>query len=791
MLKVPRIFRLVLFLFFAIGVALFLQFRSQVPTFTIINHKYDFTAGPVALCAAPIFIFLLGFWAFISSILGKICGISYKEGMNEDFPTYFPLLFFALTPLALIHYLTFDDLQRRLGLFLLAVLFSVFYLKAVQAAHIVREKPTPWLTWMRKFFSLPLRRQTLLLFVAALLIYNGGSLVMISNGIFFSGDEPHYLLITHSLLKDGDFDLANNYAQNDYTRYMPAGATIRAHVVPGTKPGALYSFHSPGLSFLLLPFYALGLWLGKSALLFLPRFGMSLFGALLGVQMYLFARQEWKRDRLAVGLWILFSFTSPIFFYSIHVYSEIVAAFVSLLIFRLFRFSPTLSKKSLLLCGFLLSSLIWFHALKYYFLLAPFFLYALWVIIKKHKPRWNLAYFLALPAVNFILYFGFQYSLFGSLNPTSISVQGAMDGQESLSFLKLLLTGIPFRYRLDTLAGFFLDQRDGLLLYAPIYFFAFLGLIEMSRRRGKDVWLLLFLTAPYVLSWALLAQRTSYAPQARPFALVGWALAIFLGYFLVHNFKKVFYYLFNFSLAVSLLIVWLLCQNPFALYQPTTVGQTERGGDLFYALSHLHFYLPNILPSFIKVAEWRWPPNFIWPVILLVFIAAYILVRKHAFSMKFSHHLALALFSLAFFFVWFVSYPRITLVPIQETVLPTGEKIAFYALSRVARMTEPAKFALLEDNRDYHFYFATKKPVEKLKVEYGSSKGDYELRLGFFDKPEFDDTTRREIKDRILESPPAYRWKKFNLYRLGIHLEKKSDVRTGLNPYYLGFQPVR
>jgi hypothetical protein len=365
------------------------------------------------------------------------------------------------------------------------------------------------------------------------------------------------------------------------------------------------------------------------------------------------------------------------------------------LIFRLFRFSLTLSKKNLLLCGLLLSSLIWFHALKYYFLQAPFFLYALWIIIKKHKPGWNLAYFLALPAVNFILYLGFQCSLFGSLNPMSISVQGAMDGQESLSFLKLLLTNIPFRYRLDTLAGFFLDQRDGLLLYAPIYFFAFLGLIEMSRRRRKDVWLLLFLTVPYVLSWALLAQRTSYAPQARPFALVGWALAIFLGYFLVYNFKKVFYYLFNFSLAVSLLFVWLLCQNPLALYQTTTVGQTERGGDLFYILSHLHFYLPNVLPSFLKIEEWRWPPNFIWPVLLLMFMGVYLLVRPHDFSLKYSHHAALVAAGLAFFFVWFVFYPRTILVPLQETVLPTGEKIAFYALSRVARMTEPAKFALL------------------------------------------------------------------------------------------------
>src|SRR5262245_64665261 len=27
-----------------------------------------------------------------------------------------------------------------------------------------------------------------------------------------SGDEPHYLVIIHSFLEDGDFDLANNYA---------------------------------------------------------------------------------------------------------------------------------------------------------------------------------------------------------------------------------------------------------------------------------------------------------------------------------------------------------------------------------------------------------------------------------------------------------------------------------------------------------------------------------------------------------------------------------------------------
>src|SRR5688572_22561004 len=34
-----------------------------------------------------------------------------------------------------------------------------------------------------------------------------------------TGDEPHYLLMTQSLLRDGDFDLRNNYEHMDYLEY--------------------------------------------------------------------------------------------------------------------------------------------------------------------------------------------------------------------------------------------------------------------------------------------------------------------------------------------------------------------------------------------------------------------------------------------------------------------------------------------------------------------------------------------------------------------------------------------
>ena len=791
MSKAGRPIRTALIFVFAVCAALFLQFRGRIPAFSISSHAFRPDAGAWILAAAPLFILILGFWASFSFALGKTGRLSYHDALGLDFPTYVPLLFLALAPLSLIHYLTFDDLHKRMKLFALAVIFAVLYLKAVQLARIVRDKPAPWLLRLRRFFSLPPRRQVFVLFCAAVLIYNAGSQLMISNGVSFGGDEPHYLLITHSLLKDGDFDLANNYAQRDYGRFLVPNATVEAHVLPGTKPGGRFSYHAPGVSILLLPFYALGTFFGKSVLIFFIHFGMSLFGALFGVQMFLFARQEWRRNGLALGLWALFSFTSPVLFYSIHVYPEIVAALFAFTVFRLVRFSPKLSRTKLLVCGFLLSSFIWLHALKYFFILSPLFLYVLWVLIKKQRARSDIAFFLGPFALILILYFYFQFSIYGSLNPVFVFKQGAMVQPQNVGFLETLLTRIPIRFRVDTLLGYFLDQRDGLLFYAPVYFFAFLGLVELIRRKRRDFWLLLFITGPYVFVSAFLTQRAGYAPPGRPLVAVVWGMAVLVGWFLAFNGKRIFAYVMDFAVGLSLLFVWLLCQNPLALYQETTTGTTERGGALFYGLSHLHFHLPNILPSFIKIEEWRWIPNFVWPILVLVFVAAYLLVRNHHFNLKFGHHQALIVAGLALFFAWFVYFPRTVLLSPRKIDLPSGEKLTFYSLSRVARVKEGSGFALLEDNRDYFFFFATGKPIARLKTEFGSTQGDYDLKLRFFDETPFEEATRREMKEKIFESPPAYRWKGASLYEIVFHLEKRSDVKTGVNPYLLGIQPLR
>lgn len=778
------------FSFLSLILALFFLLLRRTPEFTMTGHYFRPALPDLVIPAVLIFILLVGLWAILSRIQSGLFRLGYAETLSLEFWTYVPLIFFGLALFALTHYISSEDLASRIRLFSVAGLISVLYLKGILILRWSGEKPNPLRRLWEKFLSFPTKKKALILFAAALLILNTGSFLMLSEGHFFSGDEPHFLLISHSILHDRDFDLANNYEQRDYTRFMLSHATIRPHLAPGIKGKGQYSFHSPGISLLLLPFYALGSLFGKEVLVFLLRFGISLFGALLGLQIFLYAREEWKKEEVALALWSVFTFTSAVFFYSFHIYPEIVVALFSFMVFRIFRSSRPLSPGKLLLCGFLLSTLIWFHALKYITLFLPFLLYCLWTIGKHHKRRRDFLYFLTPLFFSLVLYFYFQYSLYGSFSLSSISVGGVMSGKESLSYMKSIFFDIPLRFRWESLAGYFFDQRDGLLFYSPLYFFAFLGLVEMVRRKRKDFLLLLFLAAPFILNYAFMTQRAGYAPQARPLVPVIWALAILLGHFLSAQAKKIFRYLFNGAVLFSFLAVFILLKNPLALYQETTVGQTERGGELFYLLSNLHFQLTKFLPSYIKVEEWKWLPNFVWIGVLLLFIGAYIGVKKHSFSLRFGHHVSLACGGMVLFFVWMVLYPRPVLLYPVKASYPSGERVTFYALSRVGRMVEPGRFLLREDNRSYVFYFTSWREVQKFEVELGSLAGDYSVELSLFDEKKFMGRTEREVKTLSLAFPARYRLKNSNLYRITIHLERLSEVSTPENPYLFSIRPV-
>jgi hypothetical protein len=777
----------VLFMFFLFSALLssFLLLLLQVPGFKVSRHSFEPSPVFLVLLSALVFVILLALWRLYARAASLLFGREQPEVLGQDFLTYLPLLFLSLTPLTLRHYIGSADLEIRLGLFALAIVVAIVYLKAVQAKHWGETNAPFWQAWSQKFTALPPKKKLTILFLASLLAFNTGTLLLVSEGTTFSGDEPHYLLICHSLLKDGDFDLTNNYEQRDYAGFMMFEGKIEAHVVPGAKPGSQYSFHSPGVAFLMLPFYALSALIQGRALVFFIRLGMSLWGAFFALQVYLYARNEWQKDSFALKLWILTSFTTPVFFLSIHVYPEIVVAALSLSVFRIFRFSPQLTWKKAAVCGLFLGSFFWFHALKYIALFIPLFLYGLWLLVKRPQTRRPLVLFIMVTAIVIFTYLQFQHALYGSYSLSAVSVAAQMTdtGQEFVRFAKALLFKTPLRDRWGTLAGYFLDQRDGLFFYTPIFFFALFGAVEMLRRKRRDFWLLLGLTAPYVLLSAFLTQRASYAPQARHLVAVIWWLSIWLGYFLIHSRKTILSHVFNLAAALSFLFVLLLLKTPVFLYQETTRGQRERGGGLFFSLSNLHFHLTDLLPSYIKSGEGAWLPNLIWPAIMALLIGGYLIVKKRPLTLKPYTHTLLACAGVAVFFVWIVLYPRLALRQPTYTALGPGKKVTFYSLSRAARMVEPGRFRLREDGRSYRFYMTTEQPLEELRISLGSTQGDYNYSISLFDEVLVRGKSVREIQELRLRNPPRYRLGKESFYTIILELGKDTRIRPELNPY--------
>jgi hypothetical protein len=65
------------------------------------------------------------------------------------------------------------------------------------------------------------------------------------------GDEPHYLVITQSLLVDGDLRIENNHAARDYAAYFPGD--LAPDFLARGRDGEIYSIHAPGISALVAP----------------------------------------------------------------------------------------------------------------------------------------------------------------------------------------------------------------------------------------------------------------------------------------------------------------------------------------------------------------------------------------------------------------------------------------------------------------------------------------------------------------------------------------------------------
>jgi hypothetical protein len=166
------------------------------------------------------------------------------------------------------------------------------------------------------------------------------------------------------------------------------------------------------------------------------------------------------------------------------------------------------------------------------------------------------------------------------------------------------------------------------------------------------------------------------------------------------------------------------------------------------------------------------------------------LCKKHDFRMKIPFHLGMASFGLLAAFLLLAFYPRTVLLYPQRTTFPAGPKITFYSLGRVARMTDPGEFQLPRDSRDYVFHFTSWQQLKDLELRFGSPDGEFDVELRLFDVVLFRGRTSLEFKSLRIPEPSFYRYKNTHLYRLSIHLERKSGEIAFTKPYRLSLLPI-
>ncbi len=131
-----------------------------------------------------------------------------------------------------------------------------------------------------------------------------------------SGDEPHYLMTTHSLLTDGDIELTNNFAQKNYQLFGVSDLSPQRYTI---IPGKIYPGNPWGFSLILVPAYFLGGYRG--IILFL-----ILVMALTGLTMFLLSRKLGAGPVPSGVAAVLLACFPPLFFYGSLVYPETVMA---------------------------------------------------------------------------------------------------------------------------------------------------------------------------------------------------------------------------------------------------------------------------------------------------------------------------------------------------------------------------------------------------------------------------------------------------------------------------------
>ena len=340
------------------------------------------------------------------------------------------------------------------------------------------------------------------------------------------GDEPWFLLVTHSIAYDFDLDLANNYRDRDSLTFMPRA--IEPQPGDPEKPdGAVHSRHGALLQAIMAPAYRLG---GRAGAMIVIA-ALAALSAWLVLDLTAFSPDS--RARLLV--YLTFGFAAPFLLYSQQIWADVAAVLLAVAAYRWIGLlvpdepdperQPTGNDAAAGRGTWLLLALalVLLPALKVRLVLVSAALALIWVLrLEPGRRRRGMLRLAAILAPTGGLVLWLNHARFGTVLGMHSWSELTLS-RESAASMALGLNGL------------FFDVAYGLVACAPIWLLLFPGAVIAWRRNRRLLFEVALIALPTLLLVAL--RREWYGGWSPPFRY-GLVVLPFLALLLAPLFER-------------------------------------------------------------------------------------------------------------------------------------------------------------------------------------------------------------------------------------------------------------